>query len=115
MKASSLLSKGSQKISLHVTVRIVKRMQADPHKWLSFLTFYLLRVLTIIQSAKFPKEAVKIEQGEEYISDWLVPTTISGFEKHKIFCKRCGCTLWTIPMAHGGSHYIVRTALLEGG
>jgi len=65
--------------------------------------------------AKFPKEQVKVKQGLELIKTWVLNDTMSGSEKHKLFCGRCGCTLWTIPMSHGGTHFIVRTSLIDNG
>ncbi|KAK2873801.1 hypothetical protein FQN49_002064 [Arthroderma sp. PD_2] len=49
------------------------------------------------------------------IGNWTIKKTTSGSEKHKRFCTRCGCTLWTIPMKHNGEKIIVRTPLLENG
>ncbi|KAM7211486.1 Mss4-like protein [Rhypophila decipiens] len=66
-------------------------------------------------SAKFDKSAIKVTQGAEMTSTYVLKDTISGCEKHKVFCSRCGCTLWTIPMKHHGTHWIVRTSLIEGG
>ncbi len=68
-----------------------------------------------LQMAKFPKEQVKVKQGLELIKTWVLNDTMSGSEKHKLFCGRCGCTLWTIPMSHGGTHFIVRTSLIDNG
>ncbi|KAK2749283.1 hypothetical protein FQN55_003608 [Onygenales sp. PD_40] len=64
---------------------------------------------------KFNKEQVKLQSGDELVGTWVVKKTTSGIEKHKLFCNRCGCTLWTIPMSHKGEKFIVRTALLEDG
>ncbi|PMD48771.1 hypothetical protein L207DRAFT_595191 [Hyaloscypha variabilis F] len=66
-------------------------------------------------SAKFHATTVKIAKGEDLLRQFTIAKTNSGFEKHKIFCKACGCTLWTIPMSHAGEKYIVRTSLLDGG
>jgi hypothetical protein len=49
------------------------------------------------------------------MSTYVLTDNLSGCDKHKVFCSRCGCTLWTIPMKHAGSHWIVRTALIENG
>ncbi|KAL2013188.1 hypothetical protein VTN00DRAFT_713 [Thermoascus crustaceus] len=65
--------------------------------------------------AKFDKDQVETLEKEAQIGNWIVRQTVSGAEKHKRFCTRCGCTLWTVPMNHGGEKFIVRTALLEGG
>jgi hypothetical protein len=46
---------------------------------------------------------------------YILNDTISGVDKHKKFCNICGCTLWTIPMKHGGTYLVVRTALIENG
>jgi hypothetical protein len=67
------------------------------------------------KSAKFATTSVKIAKGEDLLGRFVISKTNSGHEKHKIFCKSCGCTLWTIPMSHGGEKYIVRTSLLDRG
>ncbi|KAK2786859.1 hypothetical protein FQN52_007600 [Onygenales sp. PD_12] len=69
----------------------------------------------ITQMGKFNEEQVKLQSGDELVGTWVVKKTTSGIEKHKLFCNRCGCTLWTIPMGHKGEKFIVRTALLEDG
>ncbi|KAE9376678.1 hypothetical protein N431DRAFT_501482 [Stipitochalara longipes BDJ] len=66
-------------------------------------------------SAKYPSASVKTSKGEELLGRFTISKTNSGHEKHKVFCKACGCTLWTIPMSHAGEKYIVRTSLLDGG
>lgn len=65
--------------------------------------------------ARYDKSSIKILEGEDLIGVWVVNKTTSGIEKHKEFCKRCGCTLWTKPMAHKGQKVIVRTSLIDGG
>ncbi|KAJ5306301.1 hypothetical protein N7508_005316 [Penicillium antarcticum] len=47
--------------------------------------------------------------------NFVITKTTSGAEKHKRFCTRCGCTLWTIPMTHSGEAVILRAALLDQG
>ncbi|KAF9894106.1 hypothetical protein FE257_009079 [Aspergillus nanangensis] len=66
-------------------------------------------------SAKFRRQQVHVECGEQLLSVWTLTDTLSGSEKEKVFCSRCGCTLWTVPMKHGGTHLIVRTSLVEDG
>ena len=44
-----------------------------------------------------------------------IEKTQSGKSKEKHFCGRCGCTLWTVPMHHGGSKWVVRVPLIDGG
>ncbi|KAL3464912.1 Mss4-like protein [Aspergillus heterothallicus] len=65
--------------------------------------------------AKIKREDVKLERGDELLKTWVLRDTLSGSEKHKVFCSQCGCTLWTIPWKHGGHHLVVRTALLDDG
>lgn len=62
-------------------------------------------------------DKVKVRETESVaqVGTWVVEKTESGFNKKKVFCERCGCTLWTIPMQHGGQKVVVRTALLENG
>ncbi|KAH7626104.1 Mss4-like protein [Sordaria sp. MPI-SDFR-AT-0083] len=66
-------------------------------------------------SAKFPRKDVQVLEGSSLLSTWVLQDNLSGFEKHKVFCSRCGCTLWTVPMKHRGDTYIVRTSLLDKG
>ncbi|KAB5530520.1 Mss4-like protein [Coniochaeta sp. 2T2.1] len=66
-------------------------------------------------SAKFKRDDIQVIEGRELMSKWILHDTLSGCEKHKIFCCRCGCTLWTVPMKHGGHHLVVRTSLIENG
>ncbi|KAH8588228.1 Mss4-like protein [Bisporella sp. PMI_857] len=65
--------------------------------------------------SKMPRSAVHVSEGAEFLSTWVCKETASGHEKHKVFCSRCGCTLWTIPMHHKGEVYVVRSALLQAG
>ncbi|PYH76968.1 hypothetical protein BO82DRAFT_406579 [Aspergillus uvarum CBS 121591] len=66
--------------------------------------------------AKFHRSQLHFEANrDENIGTWVVTKTSSGAEKHKKFCAKCGCTLWTIPMNHGGEHLIVRAALVDHG
>ncbi|OAL55106.1 hypothetical protein IQ07DRAFT_659006 [Pyrenochaeta sp. DS3sAY3a] len=66
-------------------------------------------------SAKYKAEQLKIVKGEDATTTYVLNGTLSGAPKHKVFCSICGCTLWTIPMKHGGSHTIVRTAMISDG
>jgi hypothetical protein len=81
----------------------------------SFACLVLDTTTDITKSAKFPATSVKVAQGKDLLGRFVISKTNSGHEKHKIFCKACGCTLWTIPMSHGGEKYIVRTSLLDEG
>jgi hypothetical protein len=74
-----------------------------------------LPVLNNHQCAKFSRSQLFITEGENLQKRYTVTKTVSGSEKHKCFCSRCGCTLWTIPMNHGGEKVIVRTSLVDGG
>ncbi|EFR02322.1 hypothetical protein MGYG_05319 [Nannizzia gypsea CBS 118893] len=65
--------------------------------------------------ASFNKEQVKVVSGENLIGTWTLKDTTTGNDKHKRFCTRCGCTLWTVPMMFGGDKFMVRTSLLENG
>ncbi|KAJ5464011.1 hypothetical protein N7475_007146 [Penicillium sp. IBT 31633x] len=66
--------------------------------------------------AKFRKSQVHVEaKSDATEGTWIIQKTTSGSEKHKKFCIQCGCTLWTIPMHHGGDRFIVRAALLDSG
>ena len=65
--------------------------------------------------ARFVKSNVNIVEGEDLLQTWVVLKTTSGVEKHKVFCKRCGCTLWTNPMVLKGQKFMIRTSLVDGG
>ncbi|EGE08071.1 hypothetical protein TEQG_07137 [Trichophyton equinum CBS 127.97] len=65
--------------------------------------------------ACYNKEQVKVLSGEDLIGTWTLTDTTSGNDKHKRFCTRCGCTLWTVPMMYNGDKFMVRTSLLENG
>ncbi|KAK4245582.1 Mss4-like protein [Corynascus novoguineensis] len=65
--------------------------------------------------AKFKREAVQVVEGTELMSTYILTDDLSGSPKHKVFCSRCGCTLWTIPMKHHGTHWILRTAIIKDG
>ncbi|KEF55484.1 uncharacterized protein A1O9_08234 [Exophiala aquamarina CBS 119918] len=65
--------------------------------------------------AKFKTEQVQVSDPQDARKTYVLNDTMSGSDKHKVFCGVCGCTLWTIPMRHGGTHYVVRTALIDNG
>jgi len=65
--------------------------------------------------AKYPKPAVSVTTGFNLVESYVITATSSGSEKYKMFCKRCACTLWTVPMHRGGTHFMVRTSLIENG
>ncbi|KAL2196665.1 Mss4-like protein [Corynascus similis CBS 632.67] len=65
--------------------------------------------------AKFKREAVQVVEGTELMSSYTLTDNLSGSPKHKVFCSRCGCTLWTIPMKHHGTHWILRTSIIKEG
>lgn len=92
-----------------------------PYQVVSFF-FHILQknastrqTLMRMKIAKYPKNAVSVTAGSELLAKFVVTKTSSGSEKDKIFCKICACTLWTVPMHTGGTHYIVRTSLIEDG
>ncbi|CAM1506024.1 Fc.00g056650.m01.CDS01 [Cosmosporella sp. VM-42] len=65
--------------------------------------------------AKYDKAQVQIKDPENMRKVFVIKKTMSGSEKHKVFCRQCGCTLWTIPQSHNGAKLILRTALLGKG
>jgi hypothetical protein len=69
----------------------------------------------IDQVAKFKVEQVQVTNSKGALKTYILKDTTSGFDKHKVFCDVCGCTLWTIPMRHGGTHYMIRTSLVDNG
>ena len=88
---------------------------------LSFLILLFTCLLTLTdlsrqnQCAKFKKAQVTVKAGQDLLQMYIIKGTLSGSDKHKIFCSRCGCTMWTIPQRHGGDHLIIRTAVIEDG
>ena len=68
-----------------------------------------------MKNALVDKSQVQIVVGEDLINAWIIKDTTSGKEKHKLFCKQCGCILWTIPMVLNGEKLVVRTSLLDKG
>ncbi|OJJ56922.1 hypothetical protein ASPSYDRAFT_155129, partial [Aspergillus sydowii CBS 593.65] len=40
---------------------------------------------------------------------------VSGKPKDKYFCRRCGCTLFTVPFTEGEREIVIRPALIENG
>ncbi|KAK9350160.1 Mss4-like protein [Lipomyces doorenjongii] len=64
---------------------------------------------------KYHRDNVKIATGEQLLQTFTLNDTSSGSPKHKIFCGKCGCTLWTIPTHHGSAYLMVRTSLLDRG
>ena len=57
---------------------------------------------------------VTVEDPENLKVCWDIKKTQSGDIKEKHFCGRCGCTLWTIPMHHGGAKWMIRVPLIDG-
>lgn len=68
-----------------------------------------------LQCAKYDRSQVTIRDPDNKQATWIITKTLSGHDKHKIFCSQCGCTMWTIPMNHGGEKMIVRTSLVDEG
>ena len=67
------------------------------------------------QSARYKKDQVVVTRGSDLATTYVLQDTISGSDKHKVFCSVCGCTLWTVPMKHNGEKLIVRTSLIQDG
>ncbi|OAP54390.1 hypothetical protein AYL99_11491 [Fonsecaea erecta] len=65
--------------------------------------------------AKYDKSLVDVKTGEDLLTHFVLNDTQSGHPKHKVFCRTCGCTMWTIPMRHGDQFRIVRVSLIEDG
>jgi hypothetical protein len=107
--------KGEPEKVLLCYCRDCSKNAGSPYQIVKPSSLHHVRQLTMTKSAKFHATTVKIAKGEDLLRQFTIAKTNSGFEKHKIFCKACGCTLWTIPMSHAGEKYIVRTSLLDGG
>lgn len=71
--------------------------------------------LTMGQLAKYSQNNVTITAGQDLLQNYTLFDTSSGSPKDKVFCRTCGCTLWTIPSHNGGGFKIVRTSLINGG
>ncbi|KAH6892572.1 Mss4-like protein [Thelonectria olida] len=65
--------------------------------------------------AKFATKDIEVVGNEDDMAKYELKDTSSGQVKEKSFCRRCGCTLWTIPASAKGKFHLVRTALLNGG
>lgn len=90
----------------------------EHHLRLPFRAYFILPGsggLTSDQVAKFKVEQVQVKDPQTAMKTYVLKDTTSGSDKHKVFCGLCGCTLWTIPMRHGGTHYMIRTPLIENG
>jgi hypothetical protein len=69
----------------------------------------------VCQIAKYTSDQVSIKTGEDLLAKYTLTDTTSTYPKHKVFCRTCGCTLWTVPTKHGDDFRIVRVSLIDNG
>ncbi|KAI1103013.1 hypothetical protein F4804DRAFT_246386 [Jackrogersella minutella] len=65
--------------------------------------------------AQFPTGAVEIIAKTDSISSYTLTDTVSGASKEKVFCRKCGCPLWSVPEPARGVIIFIRTSILENG
>uniref|UniRef100_A0A060T7Z5 ARAD1D06446p n=1 Tax=Blastobotrys adeninivorans TaxID=409370 RepID=A0A060T7Z5_BLAAD len=65
--------------------------------------------------AKMNTSDMKINDPESQLKEWTIAKTQSGYPKNKVFCGRCGCTMWTQPMKYNREKSMVRITLLDDG
>ncbi|KAL6246735.1 hypothetical protein RBB50_006042 [Rhinocladiella similis] len=65
--------------------------------------------------ARYDKNLVSVKTGQDLLTQYRLTDTQSGSPKYKVFCRTCGCTLWTVPTKHGDVFRVVRVSLIEGG
>ena len=71
--------------------------------------------LTSGQTARYQSSRFSINDPESLVTTYTITETGSGFPKEKYFCKRCGCTLYTVPLADEGRTIVIRPVLIENG
>ncbi|KAK0390629.1 hypothetical protein NLU13_0133 [Sarocladium strictum] len=52
---------------------------------------------------------------EGCLGEYTLSDTSSGSPEVKIFCRICGCTIWTAPASSQGQFYLVRMPFLDQG
>lgn len=85
---------------------------------LQTLPFYLrLRILCLrLQTASYASSNVTIHDPDVLLTCYTITEgTISGRAKEKHFCKRCGCTVFTIPYSLDRQYIVIRPVLIENG
>ncbi|KAJ9216367.1 hypothetical protein DTO166G4_1955 [Paecilomyces variotii] len=66
-------------------------------------------------TARYQSSRFSINDPESLVTTYTITETGSGFAKEKYFCKRCGCTLYTVPLADEGRTIVIRPVLIENG
>ncbi|OJJ03371.1 hypothetical protein ASPVEDRAFT_732392 [Aspergillus versicolor CBS 583.65] len=66
-------------------------------------------------TASYPSSEFTLQDADGLATRFAIPGTVSGKPKDKYFCRRCGCTLFTIPFAVGLKEIVIRPALVENG
>ncbi|RAL13298.1 GFA family protein [Aspergillus homomorphus CBS 101889] len=67
-------------------------------------------------TASYPRSQVTLHDPEGLSATYEITNTISGAPKDKCFCKRCGCTIYTVPQStQAAGCIVIRVALIENG
>ncbi|RAK78135.1 GFA family protein [Aspergillus fijiensis CBS 313.89] len=67
-------------------------------------------------TARYPRSQFALDNTQGQLRTYAITETASGAPKHKYFCGRCGCTVYTVPRAtEGGGIVVVRPALIPNG
>ncbi|PIG80443.1 hypothetical protein AARAC_001652 [Aspergillus arachidicola] len=67
-------------------------------------------------TASYASSNVTIHDPDALLTCYTITDgTISGRAKEKHFCKRCGCTAFTIPYSLGRQYIVIRPVLIQNG
>ncbi|KAI5960691.1 hypothetical protein KGF57_001888 [Candida theae] len=63
--------------------------------------------------SQYATDKVAVFDKNGTVAEYVVEQTKSGHPKRKQFCKRCGCTIRTLPMKFNGEVSMVRQSLVD--
>ncbi|KAB8259034.1 Mss4-like protein [Aspergillus pseudonomiae] len=67
-------------------------------------------------TASYASSSVTIRDPDALLTCYTITKgTVSGRAKEKHFCKRCGCTVFTVPFSLGRQYIVIRPVLIENG
>ncbi|KZT51997.1 hypothetical protein CALCODRAFT_442262 [Calocera cornea HHB12733] len=66
-------------------------------------------------NAEWAGDVMQITDADKLVTTYIITDTASGRPKIKCFCKRCGCTLWTLYEKGDMVFRNVRVGLIEDG
>ncbi|OGM44539.1 hypothetical protein ABOM_006760 [Aspergillus bombycis] len=67
-------------------------------------------------TASYASSSVTIRDPDGLLTCYTITKgTVSGRAKEKHFCKRCGCTVFTVPFSLGREYIVIRPVLIENG